>query len=499
MSAPPAVLIVGGGSAGWITATTLNTYLNTGATAPVSITLVESPTTPRIGVGEATIPTIKNWLHAMGIGEMEFMRATDATFKQAIRFDDWAGPGRRYLHPFHRFAPHLTPDVFARWLASDGTVAFSDLVSAQGALIAHARGPRTLQDGDYGGTIPYAYHLDAEKFGDFLAERSASQGVNRIRGHVADIARDDDGCVKALTLEDGRRLEADLFVDCTGFSCILSNKADKLPSDWQDQSSHLLCDRAVVFRVPRESRGAPPTFTRARALSAGWCWDIALSERRGRGYVYSGAHIDDDAAEMELRDDAGAAAEASEARIVRFRVGRKARPWSGNVVSIGLSAGFLEPLESTGLYLAEFASGLLKSLFPPTVEAVRSPVLAKRFNEVMGEVHDSILDFIQLHYAVAQRRDSDFWRDASDIGRLSDRLAAHLEMWELRPPSYVDFSLQFPPFSHVNYEFILLGSGWRPKASEPSFTRAKPDDVIARSVASLLRSLPTTDQLSRMA
>lgn len=496
------VLIAGGGAAGWITAATLDHRLNGDGPRRVAISLVESPETPRIGVGEATIPTVRNMLRRFGLPEAAFMRNCEATFKHAIRFDDWSGPGSRYLHPFHR--QRGLRDAAAHWLASDGSVPFSEMVSVQGGLIAAARAPRMAEAPDYDGAVPYAYHMDAEMFADMLAGHCTARGVAQLSGHIETVERGESGLVAGLRLRDGRRLVADLYVDCTGFRALLSPQAHRpggwpvgWPGGWIDQSDHLLCDRAVAFRVPTVGSVAPAPFTRARALSAGWCWDIGLMTRRGRGYVYSSAHIDPEAAEAELRAEEGAAAEGIAARHIPFRVGRQAEPWRGNVVAIGLAAGFLEPLESTGLYLADYAARVLAEMFPPVPEAAAAEAPARRHNQLVAEVHDELLDFITLHYVVANRRDTPFWRAASAPERCTARLRHLLDLWQLRPPSFADFSLRYPPFNHLNYEFILLGSGWRPRSAPRGARPPRPPSETTRLADRLHGALPDNREVLR--
>jgi len=491
------VLIVGGGSAGWITAATLDHRLNGRGPRRVSISLVESPDTPRIGVGEATIPTMRDMLARFGIEESAFMRGCEASFKHAIRFDDWSAPGSSYLHPFHRDLSAGSRDAAARWLASDASTPFADLASSQGPLIAAKKGPRRLDAPDYVGEVPYAYHMDAEMFADMLARHCAARGVAHLSGHVEDVERGEDGLVAALRLRDGRVVAADLYVDCTGFRALLSPQAHA-PAGWVDQSNHLLCDRAVTFRVPEDpERFTPAPFTRARALETGWCWDIGLTTRRGRGYVYSSAYASPQEAEAALRAEEGGAAEGLAARHIAFRVGRQVAPWTGNVVAVGLAAGFLEPLESTGIYLADYAARVLAEMFPPAPAASASDALARRYNQLMAEMHDDILDFITLHYALAGRRDTPFWRQASAPERCSERLRHLLAIWQLRPPSFADFSLRYPPFNHLNYEFILFGSRWRPHDAPRGARAAAPDANLARRTSRLISMLPDNAQALR--
>lgn len=487
------VLIVGGGSAGWIAAATLHNRLNGGRAGRVAITLVESPDTPKIGVGEATIPTMRNMLRSFGLTEAAFMNATDATFKHGIRFDGWSGAGTSYLHPFQRLTlPELT-GVEAYWLGSDKSVPFADLVSPQTRLIKDGLAPRRASDPDYGGTaLPYAYHMDAEMFAGLLSRQMQAAGVAHVSGHVARVQRGPAGHVSSVILADGRQLEADLFVDCSGFAALLSPAA-KTAAGWVDQSSHLLCDSAVTLRAPQTT--APRAFTSAKALSAGWTWDIGLQSRRGRGYVYSSKHITPEEAEAELRSDAPDTPPDTPARHLHFRVGRQSAPWTGNVVAIGLAAGFVEPLESTGLYLADLAARLLCEMFPPDADETANWALSGRFNTVMAEVHDSILDFLTLHYATAQRRDTAFWREASDPARHTATLAQSLELWAQRPPVFADFSLKFAPFLQSSHAFILLGSGWHPAKAERGSMRARMSPAVAAQTLELTNSLPPQQEV----
>lgn len=246
------VVIVGGGSAGWIAAATLDNRLNGRGPRRVAISLVESPDTPRIGVGEATIPTIRDMLARFGLDEPAFMRGCEASFKHAIRFDDWSAPGSRYLHPFHRDLGAGSRDAAARWLASDAGTPFADLASSQGPLIAAGRSPRRSDAADYVGEVPYAYHMDAEMFADLLARHCVARGVAHLSGHVEDVKRSEDGRVAALRLRDGREVAADLYVDCTGFRALLSPHAHTPDADLARRTSRLISalpDNAQALRA----------------------------------------------------------------------------------------------------------------------------------------------------------------------------------------------------------------------------------------------------------
>lgn len=452
------VLIVGGGSAGWITAAYMNASLNARKTM-VDISLVESATIGRIGVGEATVPTIRQVLQSVGISEQDFMKATDATFKQAIRFDDWLTPGDGgYYHPFQRRPMARIDRAGAEWLSSDRSVPYAETVSVQPAFCELGLSPRMMGSKDFGSPFPYAYHMDAEKFADYLRDISVGRGVTHYIDDVTDVLQAENGNIAEVKTKGGLSLAADLFIDCTGFASLLSGKT--LSSDFTDYGKWLLCDRAVAMRVPYSAHypGEIKPFTTSTALSHGWKWDIGLTDRRGVGYVYSSAFLSDDDAEKQLRLHEGAHSDKLDARRLKFRVGMRPEPWTQNCVAIGLSGGFIEPLESTGLYLIEFAAITLCEHFP--FGEVTAP-LAGRFNEIMTGRYSEILDFINMHYCLSKRTDSDFWLEVQKDERITDSLKAKFDFWRYKPPSHSDFDDQLRLFSHQSYEYILYGMDFR--------------------------------------
>ncbi len=448
------VLIVGGGSAGWITAAYMNAALNQGRQS-VALSLVESPNVPRVGVGEATVPTIRHILQTVGIDEGRFMREADATFKQAIKFVNWhRGDGDAYYHPFDRRGAGPVDYSALNWLASDRSVPFAETVSVQPGLCEMGLSPRMPDSKDYSSPMPYAYHMDAEKFADCLCEHATARGVEHFREDVVEVVRREDGYIDAVLTDSGRRLEADLFIDCTGFRGLLIEGAMNVP--FKDFGQYLLCDRAVAMRVPYETfyPGHIKPFTTATALSNGWVWDIGLVNRRGTGYVYSSAFLDDDAAEAELRAHEGPHTDSLEARRIRFRVGRRETFWEKNCIATGLAGGFIEPLESTGLYLTEFAAVTLSEHFPFGDQV---QPLADRFNRILSNRYEEVLDFVNMHYCLTRRDDTEFWREVQRDERITDNLKAKFEFWKIKPPSASDFDDQFRLFSHQSYEYILYG------------------------------------------
>jgi len=447
------VLIVGGGSAGWTAAAYLNAVLNVGDQKIVEISLVESPDVPRIGVGEATIPNINLTLASIGIDEAEFMKAVDGTFKQSIRFVNWLDDKRdSYHHPFCRYGAGPNDDAGRRWLMSDRSVPYMNTVSAQPSICEMGLSPKMLDNQNSGLSLAYAFHMDALKFADYLHAFSTARGVTDYLDNVIGVDMHENGYIAAVQTESGKRLEADLFIDCTGFAAELIGK--KLGVGFTDCSQWLICDRAVTMNVPYDHYypGFVHPYTTATALSAGWIWEIPLQNRRSLGYVHSSAHLSDDDAEKELRAFEGDHSEPLSSRIVDFVVGHREKAWVQNCVAIGLSGGFIEPLESTGLYLAQVASALLAEHFPHTDDMAP---LAFRFNRVMANRFYEILDFINMHYCLTRRTDTDFWREVRRPEMINDRLRAKLDYWRIKPPSVSDFADQVFPGQSVT----LLESG----------------------------------------
>ena len=431
------VLIVGGGSAGWMAAAYLNAALNYEGNNFADISLIESPDVPRIGVGEATVPSIHHILAVIGIDEQEFLRRVDGTFKQAIKFINWLdNRGEGYYHAFGRFTPTPLDTSGERWLMSNRSMPFMETISAQPVLCEMNLAPKMFGRWDFGAPLTYAFHMNALKFADYLCELATARGVTHHRDHVVDIEVAENGNIVALKTRSGKRLEADLFIDCTGFTALLIEK--KLGVKWVDYSQWLLCDRALVMPVPYEVHypGFLRPYTVSTALSAGWVWDIALQNRRGVGYVHSSAHVSEEEAEREIRAYEGAHAKDLDSRLVYFKVGMREKAWFKNCIAIGLSGGFLEPLESTGLYLSELATAMLTEHFPYGDDM---EPLAFRFNRIMANRFYEVLDFINLHYCLTRREDTEFWREVSRPERINDRLKAKLDFWRQKPVANVDF------------------------------------------------------------
>jgi len=413
------VLIVGGGTAGWMTAAALAHA----APRHCRITLVESDEIGTVGVGEATIPPIRLFNETLGINEADFLRETRGSFKLGIEFVDWGRVGHRYFHPFGSFGkPFDLLPVHQHWLAArrrGATVPLDDLSMAWGAA-SRNRFAHPIADARHvASTFDYAYHFDAGLYAQFLRRYAEQRGVARIEGKVAGVALDgESGRVASVTLADARVLEADLFIDCSGFRGLLIEGA--LATGYQDWRHWLPCDRAVA--VPSTNVGPLTPYTRSTARAAGWQWRIPLQHRTGNGYVYCSDDLTDDAAAEALLSSLDGAPLA-DPRTLRFTTGRRRLFWNRNVVAIGLSSGFMEPLESTSIHLIQAGISKLLALFPTRDF---DPLLIDEYNRIAITEFERIRDFLILHYKLTQREDSRIWRYCAAMG-VPDTLALKIE------------------------------------------------------------------------
>jgi tryptophan halogenase len=469
MTAIRELLVVGGGTAGWLTAAFLARTLGAARPEGVRVTLVESDDIPPIGVGEGTFPSIRATLAAIGLDERTFLRECQATYKQGIRFDDWLHappPGaergdarrHRYLHPFSSPSQRPgAPELLPYWLlgaAGDG-VAFADAATLQSRVVAAGGAPKRAGDADWGGPLNHAFHLDAGRFAALLCRHAQELGVRRIVDTVEQVEVDGRGHVAGVVTRANGTLTAGLYVDCTGFRATLIGQA--LRSPFRPVRETLFTDRALALQVPCDTPDAPIACTTiSSAHEAGWTWDIGLQQRRGIGYVYSSAHTTDEAAERVLRAYVGPSADSLEARRLVLDCGYRERPWIGNCVAVGLSGGFLEPLESSGIGLVEAASYLVGYLFPYDDGALEAA--AAHFNGQMTARYERIVDFIKLHYCLS-RREEPFWRDNVAASSVPDSLRALLERWRARAPHRLDFVTDLEMYPPSSWQYVLYGMG----------------------------------------
>lgn len=511
--APKRVLIVGGGCAGWMAAAYLHAALDDNGRRRVDIGLLESPGSEQAATGEATLPRIRHMLDVLGIEEVDFLRRVDGTFKQAIRYVDWLhGHGDYFFHPPDRFRMQPIDTLGMRWLMSDHSVPFAETTSPQPIICEMGLAPKPLGGRGAFGSLPYAYHVDARKFTDLLRETAVSMGVSHHLDAVAEIEMAENGNIAAILTRSGERLEADLFIDCTGPAALLIG--DRLGVDWVDYSNWLLCDRTITMEVPYEHHypGYVRPYTTATALSSGWAWDIPLQSRRSLGYVHASAFINEDEAASELRGFEGSHAGSLDTQIFEFSVGYRAKPWTRNCVSIGHAAGYVEPLESTDLYLASLATEMLVEHFPYGDDAA---TLAFRYNRILANRCYEILDFLNMHYCLTRRTDTEFWREVRKPERINDRLGAKLDFWRVKVPSMSDFIDQrFPAhpdtgmpagdlpgdhrapvdtatlFGIDNYEAILYGMDFLAEECDQWFGEKRPKTRVPKRVVERLRRAP---------
>ncbi len=467
------IVIAGGGTAGWLSAAYLNRALGT----DVEITLVESSAIDTIGVGEATIPSLSYTMEFLGFRDHEWLPQVNGTFKAAIKFAGWSPSVRPYF--WHAFSPRPEPMAtpyqnpyfievgqgfsmlhYAHHARKAGSQEqLGGFVLPTGALCEAKKSP--LHPTDPSLNLRTGHHIDAGLFNKFLRGVATERGVKHRVGHVGDVELDEGGLIKALKLTDGTRLEGDLFIDCSGFHGLLLNGALKEP--FQSDSKYLFADSAIA--IPCESnpeRDGIAPYTTATALSNGWVWDVPLFHRSGAGYVYSSRFTDKETAERELRGHLGERSDKGTARHLKLRIGSSRNLWVKNCVAIGLSGCFLEPLESTGIFLIEYGLANLVTLFPDK----RFPApFAKKYNDIMRAIYTETRDFIVLHYCINKREDSDFWRAVREPDAIPDSLHEKLEFFRECLP--VTDPSGFVMFKTLAYVSILDGNGELPKRGYP--------------------------------
>ena len=448
------ILVVGGGTAGWITAVYLNRIVRP---LGCQVVLVESANIGTIGVGEATIPSLVDFLRILQLDETEFMRACSASFKLGIHFEGWLGEGVDYWHPFGRVGGRIAGiDLFHFWdlrrREGASQLEYADY-SAHVALARANKAPWPIgATSAVHSQMSYAYHLDAGAFATYLKGIATREGVAHVFGDVQHTALAPDGAIAHVDIGGDRRIEADLFIDATGFSGLLIEKA--LGDKWIDWSNQMLCDRAVAMPLPRSDTFAP--YTRSTALPGGWSWTIPLSTRTGNGYVYSSAHLTDEAAVETLVKRSGLAkARTADPRFLKIRVGRRSQFWVKNCVAIGLSSGFVEPLESTGIHIIQAAAMALAHFLP---DRRFDPALRRAYNQRMDRTYHEVRDFIVLHYLL-NRRAEPFWRESRAVP-VSDNLSELLELYD--ETGRLDTS-RLDLFQPTSYYAILAGSGRLPR------------------------------------
>lgn len=486
MTDPVRVVIVGGGTAGWMTASALARFLP----GVADVRLIESEEIGIVGVGEATLPHLRAFLQRLGIPEAEMMRATNATYKLGIDFRDFGRIGDRYIHPFGAYGVDLAGVGFHHyWLRASAERSARPIEDYSLPIVA-ARANRFAlppADGDFLSTsYGWAYQFDATRLAPMLRGYSEARGVTRTEGRVAGVERDgENGNVTELVLESGERVAGDLFIDCSGFRALLIGGT--MDAAWEDWSHWLPCDRAAALPATAPAGPIEP-YTRATAMTAGWRWRIPLQHRVGNGYVFSSSFLSEDEA-CEAILGAVEGNPLADPRILRFRAGRRRESWVGNVVSIGLASGFLEPLESTSIHLAQMAVMRLIELFP---ERQIDPADRAAFNATVDYEYDRVRDFLILHYHATTRDDSDFWNHVRTMA-LPDSLAGKLELWREvgRIEKYGEGLFLEPSWVAVYLGQGMVPRRYDPRADNPSpaaLTRAL--DEIAGTIRNRVDAMP---------
>jgi tryptophan halogenase len=451
------VTIIGGGTAGWMTAAALSHMLRR---LPVSITLIESKEIGTVGVGEATVPHIRHFNATLGISEPEFMRATRATFKLGIEFRNWGQIGDSYLHPFGAFGDDLGGVAFHQHWVRANHAGQASPIGAYSLPVALAHGDRfahpASDPASLLSTYSYAYQFDAGLYAAYLRQYAEARGVRRLEGKVVAVGQDaETGFIENVTLQNGQCVGAELFVDCSGFRGLLIEQT--LESGYENWSHWLPCDRAVAAPCP--SKGGLSPYTRATAQAAGWTWRIPLQHRTGNGHVYCSSHISDEEALAELIAQLDHPPIA-EPNFLKFTTGKRRAQWIKNVVAIGLSAGFLEPLESTSIHLIQLAIGRLLDFFP---SRQFDPVSTGEFNRLMDLEYERVRDFLILHYHATERTDTPFWNYVRTMP-IPDSLAEKMQTFRERG---VVINYRDGMFLDASWLAVYFGQRIMPRRSDP--------------------------------
>lgn len=458
------ITIVGGGTSGWLTAV----FLARAAKASIEdgsleIALIESPKIPIIGVGESTSPALPQFFQAIGVDEKKFIKQANATFKLSGYFDNWNvfpdGSPRTWINPF--MAQKLVSGrsagyYYLKYGRVPGGLAdgYTNAISPCPELIRLGRGPRLLGKGPYESVVQHAYHMDALILAEHLRDLGISKGVKHIVDDVVNVNLDERGFVSSLDLEKHGSHPIELVIDSTGFAGVIINKA--LGEPFVPFDKYLPNDRAVVMQIPHEDPTKIEPITRSTALGNGWVFNVPLFNRIGTGYVFSSQFTSDEAAAAEFKAHIGPRANDIEPRVIRMRIGKSRRSWVKNCVAIGLSSGFVEPLEATAIHSVDLAARWLYTHFP---DSDFDPALADGYNKRIDALYDEIVDFVALHYRLNNRTDTEYWRVAREERPIPESLKGLLALWKYKMPDDNDLPSEYF-FSAISYLAALMGKGF---------------------------------------
>ena len=431
----------------------------------VQVTLIESPDVSTIGVGEGTWPSMRDTLRRIGVSERDFISECSASFKQGSKFVGWRNgdDGEYYYHPFSLPQGYLNANLVPYWQAEHPNTSFASAFSSQEALCQLGKAPKQFETPEFAAVANYAYHLDAGKFAAFLQRHCTQKlGVDHILDHVTGVNSLESGDIASLSTKDHGEIDADLFIDSTGVASLLLGKHFGVPL--VNKKDVLFNDRAIAMQVPyAEGNDTISSATIGTARAAGWIWDIGLPSRRGVGYVYSSDHASDEEAEKTLRkyvqaDPRSCLSTDIEARKLRFNPGFRKEFWHRNCVAVGMSAGFIEPLEASAIALVELSAAMIRDQLPANRQVMTT--VARRFNQRFSYHWERIIEFLKLHYVLSSRTDSQYWKDHSLREGIPERLAELLELWRYQPPSRHDFLQAEEIFPSASYQYVLYGMGF---------------------------------------
>ena len=463
------ILIIGGGTAGWLSAAILANTLNSKLENGVKVTLVESPDIPILGVGEGTWPNLRSTLHKIGISETDFIRECDVTFKQGAEFVNWTQVSNStkphsYYHPLSTVS-HSSYDfsLAPYWLQQnkETRLPYDRAVASQARLCDHGLAPKQIVMSEYSAAQEYAYHLNACKFAAFLKQHCINNlGVNFVSANVTEVILDSEEFITHVETDhvSEKQLNADFFIDCSGAKGLIIKQTYNIA--WQSINDVIFNDTALAVQVPYPDKTqAIKTHTIATAQEAGWIWDIGLRDRRGVGHVYSSKYISDQVAKQQLIDYIGEQ-DTSELtfRKIKLNHGYHKKFWHKNSVAIGMSAGFVEPLEASAIFLFDAAANMVASQFPRKKSEMA--YVEQKFNAHLTMRMERTVEFIKLHYCISDRRDSQYWIDNCDPKSIPENLQQRLKFWRSQPPTKYDFENAWEPFNLDSYLYILYGMGF---------------------------------------
>jgi tryptophan halogenase len=500
------VVILGGGSAGWLTAGLLAAEHKAHEAGGLQVTLIESPNIAPVGVGEGTWPSMRITLKKIGVSETDFFRECEASFKQGAKFAKWVTgeADDYYYHPLVLPFGASDTELVRPWQELGSDKPFGDAVCFQGALCDAGKAPKQITTPEFASVANYAYHLNSNKLGEFLKNHCCNKlGVKHVVDDVVEVISADDGDIAALRTKENGNIEGDLFVDCSGMKSLLLGQHYGIELE---SCKHILFnDSALAVHVHYENDSDPiASHTISTAQKAGWVWDIGLPTRRGVGYTYSSTHTDDESAAVELRayiaqSIGQQAADQLELRKIGINPGHRKEFWHRNCVAVGMASGFLEPLEASALVLVESSARMISEELPSNKSVMKYS--AKRFNERFHYYWDTIIDFLKLHYILTKRTDSQYWIDNVNPDTIPDGLKERMALWEYHVPNKNDFPLVEEMFPAASWQYVLYGMGFKTKQKP---TASKMFDVekaqmsfseVDRFTKKVLSQLPTNRDL----